>query len=100
MHSNMPARADSLPRTMIKMLVGSILPSLVIGDEKEVAKVYPMGPIFKDLLMESGYFHLQATRPDTVGEHVKRTRSCPITQHIHFYDTRIFKVVATVHYWF
>ena len=93
----MPARADSLPRTMIKMLVGSILPSLVIGDEKEVAKVYPMGPIFKDLLMESGYFRLQATRPDTVGEHVKRARTCRVSQHIHFFMTHVSLKLCTLH---
>ena len=55
---------------MIKAFVGYFLPSLVFGDEKEMAKIYPIGPILKHLLEESGYFHIQATRPDTVGEHV------------------------------
>ena len=54
---------------MIKAFVGYFLPSLVFGDEKEVAKIYPIGPILKHLLEESGYFHIQATRPDTIGEH-------------------------------
>jgi hypothetical protein len=30
--------------------------------------VYPLGQHFADILEESGYMHLQATKPDTLGK--------------------------------
>ena len=33
----------------------------------EANKLFPMKKMFVDLLTETGYLHLQATKPDTVG---------------------------------
>jgi len=50
-----------------KTYVGALLPSLFFT-EKEIKKLYPLGKAISFLLLESGYYHIQATTPDTVGE--------------------------------
>ena len=67
----MPSKPQSLPRTLMKTFLGWILPSVFIGDESEVAKTYPLIDDFMHVLLETGYFHIQATRPDTIGECVQ-----------------------------
>jgi len=42
------------------------VPSLILKPS-DYKKVIPLGEKFKYILGESGYFHLQATKPDTVG---------------------------------
>lgn len=49
-----------------KVIAGAIFPSLFVT-EKEAKLFYPLTDKFADLLLESGYFHLHATKPDTVG---------------------------------
>ncbi|KAF5292135.1 hypothetical protein FQA39_LY14090 [Lamprigera yunnana] len=63
-HSNMCG--SQMPLSTIKLLLGSLYPPLVV-DEKHQDKMYPLGKIFSKLLLESGYMHLQATKPDTIG---------------------------------
>jgi len=48
-----------------KALLGSYYPSLVFSDP--AFSTYSLKNIFFDIIKESGYFHIQATRPDTVG---------------------------------
>ncbi|CAG9770472.1 unnamed protein product [Ceutorhynchus assimilis] len=48
------------------LLLGTTFPSL-IGTEEELPLFTPVGKMFTNLLLESGYFHIQATKPDTVG---------------------------------
>ena len=55
------------PRLMMKKLIGVYFPSLVWTPE-EAAKIYPMSKVFTTMLVEGGYFHIQATKPDTVGK--------------------------------
>lgn len=50
----------------IKAFIASFYPSLFM-DEKYVSWVYPFWPNFLKLLQESGYMHIQATKPDTIG---------------------------------
>jgi juvenile hormone epoxide hydrolase len=50
----------------VKLLVGSIYPPLIVSKEYE-NKVYPLSTFFSNLMLEMGYMHLQATKPDTVG---------------------------------
>ena len=50
----------------LKLLVANLFPSLVV-EEKDYAKIN-MGYKFKFLLEETGYMHIQATKPDTVGK--------------------------------
>ncbi|XP_043251770.1 juvenile hormone epoxide hydrolase 1-like [Colletes gigas] len=64
LHSNM---CSSLPPSNWFMyLVGSYFPSLVIENE-HYSKFYPISDILRRLVEESGYFHIQATKPDTLG---------------------------------
>ncbi|KAJ0171963.1 hypothetical protein K1T71_012726 [Dendrolimus kikuchii] len=50
----------------IKTLVGAFIPSLII-DSHLADRMYPLTSFFAYVLEEFGYFHLQATKPDTVG---------------------------------
>nr|CAD7394412.1 unnamed protein product [Timema cristinae] len=54
------------PLYYIKLLLGSFWPTLIV-DEKHVDKTYPLSTHFSFLVEESGYFHIQATKPDTIG---------------------------------
>lgn len=60
-HVNM---VSTLP--FFKWALGAVLPSLVI-DSKDHWKMYPLWGKVTNLLEESGYMHLQSTKPDTVG---------------------------------
>ncbi|CAG2170108.1 unnamed protein product [Oppiella nova] len=54
--------------TIAKMMLGSYFPALVFDDpERDHKKLFPFLDQFYMILRESGYFHLQATKPDTVG---------------------------------
>jgi len=64
-HSNM-CNAMA-PFSAVKMAVASFFPSWFIEDEEVASWVYPFTPKFFDILQESGYMHIQATKPDTIG---------------------------------
>ncbi|CAG9792546.1 unnamed protein product [Diatraea saccharalis] len=54
------------PMATMKTLVGSVVPSLVV--EPHLAeRMYPLSWFISYVLEEFGYFHLQATKPDTIG---------------------------------
>lgn len=55
------------PLAHVKVFLGGFFPSLII-DDKISDRVYPMKDKFGYLLKESGYMHIQATKPDTLGE--------------------------------
>lgn len=55
------------PLSTIKLLIASIWPTAFI-DEKFVPMVFPLGEKLQTMIEETGYFHLQATKPDTIGE--------------------------------
>ncbi|XP_050679149.1 juvenile hormone epoxide hydrolase-like [Leptidea sinapis] len=63
-HTNMPV--SSRPISYLKQFVGALLPSLAV-EHKYRDRMYPLKKVFDYLLRESGYFHLQATKPDTIG---------------------------------
>lgn len=56
----------SSPSTFFWTFVGSYIPSLVVEKEHE-SKMYPLSHHYSRLVEESGYFHIQATKPDTIG---------------------------------
>lgn len=58
------------PLAMLKLVIASLWPTAFI-DEKFVPMVFPLGEKFQTLIQESGYFHIQATKPDTIGEFKK-----------------------------
>lgn len=52
---------------MIRIFIGAWFPSLIV--EPHLAdRMYPLSKTFAYFMEEFGYFHLQATKPDTVGE--------------------------------
>ena len=54
--------------SILKLLIGGYFPSLIFDEpEIEYKKLYPLWDSFKWVLRESGYMHLQATKPDTIG---------------------------------
>ncbi|CAG9826364.1 unnamed protein product [Diabrotica balteata] len=63
-HSNMCVVNSFLSN--LKLALGSFMPSLIIEADKQHL-VYPRMKIFGNLLLETGYMHLQSTKPDTVG---------------------------------
>nr|CAB3242937.1 epoxide hydrolase 1-like [Phallusia mammillata] len=58
----------SQPRgiNFLKLIVGAYFPSLFFYPD-EAAILFPLKKAFIELLQETGYMHLQATKPDTVG---------------------------------
>ncbi|KAI4493214.1 hypothetical protein M0802_009502 [Mischocyttarus mexicanus] len=47
-------------------LIGILFPSLVVEKQYE-DRIYPLGSKFSYIMEESGYFHIQASKPDTIG---------------------------------
>lgn len=64
-HTNMPVASSGLG--WAKLFLASLYPSLFV-DEEHISKVYPLSKTFQKLIRESGYMHIQATKPDTVGK--------------------------------
>lgn len=61
------ARAGSI-MTMLSLIVGRYLPFLVGFTREDVRRLYPyMQKNVYEILKESGYLHIQATKPDTAG---------------------------------
>lgn len=48
------------------LFIGTYFPSL-IGTNEHYAKFFPVSEVLSTLIEESGYFHIQATKPDTIG---------------------------------
>ncbi|XP_068088771.1 epoxide hydrolase 1-like [Hyperolius riggenbachi] len=56
------------PRMLISLLLGRHLPWLVGLTREDVKRIFPyFEKSWYNWLRESGYFHIQATKPDTVG---------------------------------
>lgn len=64
LHSNMCFVNTLLSN--LKLFLASFYPSAIV-DEKFQSRIYPLSTMFSNIIMESGYMHLQATKPDTVG---------------------------------
>lgn len=52
---------------MLRTFIGAWIPSLIV-DSELADRIYPFSNHFSYILEESGYFHIQATKPDTVGK--------------------------------
>lgn len=68
LHLNMIiARTDSLGQ-LLSLVIGRYLPFLVGFTKEDVRRLYPyMEKNLYDILRETGYLHIQATKPDTAG---------------------------------
>jgi len=68
MHSNMCSTITMLTlNDYIRLALGTYWPSLIVSSESEKSRTYPLSKIFYGFLEESGYMHLQMTKPDTAG---------------------------------
>lgn len=65
LHSNMCV--VNSPKANAKLLIGSLIPSLVVEEEYQ-DRLYPLSETFSNIMEESGYFHMHATKPDTLGK--------------------------------
>uniref|UniRef100_A0A914XW55 Epoxide hydrolase n=1 Tax=Panagrolaimus superbus TaxID=310955 RepID=A0A914XW55_9BILA len=63
-HLNNVLSVPTIPRTIIQIL-GSYFPSLTFLSD--TPQNYSFKEIFMEKLFESGYLHIQATKPDTIG---------------------------------
>ncbi|XP_035454913.2 juvenile hormone epoxide hydrolase-like [Spodoptera frugiperda] len=54
------------PVATLMELIGSVYPPLVV-EEHLADRMYPLNKRFSHLLEESGYMHIQSSKPDTVG---------------------------------
>ncbi|KAK7065570.1 epoxide hydrolase [Halocaridina rubra] len=64
-HVNMIAINSAGPN--MKLILGALLPAGIIVAEEDQHKVYPLKEKFSYLIQETGYMHLQASKPDTIG---------------------------------
>ncbi|XP_026881412.2 LOW QUALITY PROTEIN: epoxide hydrolase 1 [Electrophorus electricus] len=68
LHLNMIAAQARGLVTVLSLLIGRYLPFLVGFTREDVHRIYPyMQKNVYELLRESGYLHIQATKPDTAG---------------------------------
>uniref|UniRef100_A0A1A9WPA7 Epoxide hydrolase n=1 Tax=Glossina brevipalpis TaxID=37001 RepID=A0A1A9WPA7_9MUSC len=63
-HSNMCGSMG--PMTILKMITAHFMPSLFY-DEQYKKFFKPLPELFSHLMAETGYLHIQATKPDTIG---------------------------------
>lgn len=68
-HSNYCMLRTAL--STLKGFVASAYPQAFVPEPQHIPFVFPMSEKFQLLLLESGYFHLQATKPDTIGKHIE-----------------------------
>ncbi|KAK3876971.1 hypothetical protein Pcinc_018280 [Petrolisthes cinctipes] len=64
-HMNM--LGGNTPTGNLKMWLGSLLPSGLLVPESDQHHLYPLSSFYSRLMLESGYAHIQATKPDTIG---------------------------------
>lgn len=87
------------PGTQLKALLGAVAPSLVF-DRTDPYQDYNIVRSVKFLFAHSGYFHVQATTPDTLGEWLKRTgdrfgmsiRTCVVNIYTPIFPVQFTKI--------
>lgn len=72
LHLNMFTSTKGL-KVLLSLMIGPYLPFLVGLSWEDVRRLFPF---FEknvwDILRESGYFHIQATKPDTAGGDIQQ----------------------------
>lgn len=88
---------SSMPISVAKVLAGSLFPSLAV-DDRYRDRIYPLAELSKYIMRESGYFHIQATKPDTISKLAERqTNVCqPIFNLACLVDVFACEIIATV----
>ncbi|XP_050419781.1 juvenile hormone epoxide hydrolase 1-like [Adelges cooleyi] len=68
LHSNMCMVGNHLDLCdFTRLVLGSYWPSLAVSSEMEQQRTYPLSKLFSMTLEETGYMHIQMTKPDTAG---------------------------------
>uniref|UniRef100_A0A2S2Q119 Epoxide hydrolase n=1 Tax=Sipha flava TaxID=143950 RepID=A0A2S2Q119_9HEMI len=68
MHSNFCSVTSFLTLgDYTRLILGAYWPSLAVSSEIEKSRTYPLSELLMSFLEETGYMHLQMTKPDTVG---------------------------------
>ncbi|KAF5901420.1 epoxide hydrolase 1-like, partial [Clarias magur] len=68
LHLNMINARAGGTKTVLSLIIGRYLPFLVGFTREDVRRMYPyMQKTVYELLKESGYMHIQSTKPDTAG---------------------------------
>lgn len=68
LHLNMVFVSNFKPVVFLSILLGQYFPGLFGFNDLEVSKMFPfMKKVVGHIFKESGYMHLQATKPDTAG---------------------------------
>lgn len=63
---------------ILTLFLGRRILSLLGYTQRDLELLYPFKEkVFYSLMRESGYMHIQCTKPDTVGEHALRTLQPP-----------------------
>lgn len=65
-HLNMCSGSTEL-HGLFWSLIGTYVPSLLGVSEEHYSRYYPVSKVLSTLIEEGGYFHIQATKPDTIG---------------------------------
>lgn len=65
LHSNMCSVMT--PGSLFWTFVGTYFPFLLKVNSEHYDKFFPVSKTLSNLIEESGYFHIQATKPDTIG---------------------------------
>ncbi|XP_029670456.1 juvenile hormone epoxide hydrolase 1-like [Formica exsecta] len=63
-HMNMCSTSSS--KSMLWVLLGALVPQFVV-ENQHYSRMYPLSDHTSRLIEESGYMHIQATKPDTIG---------------------------------
>ncbi|CAH0547781.1 unnamed protein product [Brassicogethes aeneus] len=64
LHSNMCTVYT--PKSYLYTFLGLLYPQWIVKKEHE-DRVYPLKKLFEERMIETGYFHLQSTKPDSLG---------------------------------
>lgn len=55
------------PWSNVKTFISSFYPKYFVDNEKHVEFYYPVSTNLMEMLKETGYMHIQSTKPDTIG---------------------------------
>ena len=76
LHLNMPW--NQAPAVTLEFILSSILPAgWIYPANEDLNRVLPLGDKLAEAMLEFGYMHLQATKPDSVGVGLNRRATLP-----------------------
>ena len=69
---------NQAPAVTLEYILASFLPAgWVYPSNEDLSRVLPLGDKLAEAMLEFGYMHLQATKPDTVGVGLNRRETLP-----------------------